>query len=96
MVRVRGPGVATQEPQRTGSGIGHEFRSQLTLIKGYAQFVVRLLRRDDVPRDTILPHAERVASEITRLEALSDELLQQQPDDRQTSTSGSSGDGDAQ
>jgi signal transduction histidine kinase len=80
--------VATQEPQRSSGGLGHEFRSQLTLIKGYAQLVVRLLRRENVPRERILTHAERVDSELVTLERLSDDLLQRSEQRRAVDTPG--------
>jgi uncharacterized protein YhjY with autotransporter beta-barrel domain len=52
------------------SSVGHEVRTRLSIVKGYAQMVVRQLQRDDVPREAILSHAEELERQISGLESM--------------------------
>jgi len=83
--------MAADEPQWS---LGHEIRSHLTVIKGYTQFVIRLLRRPDVPRDEILTHAEALEAHVLRLEASADELLGDRDSDDATTVAGDKQTGD--
>lgn len=64
--------MAAEEPQRS---LGHEIRSHLTVIRGYAQLVVRMLRRPDAPREEILTQAESLERQVLELERASTRFL---------------------
>lgn len=66
--------MATDEQRSLG--LGHELRSHLSLIKGYAQYVVRMLRRPDVSREDILTQAELLERHVADLETVAQGLEQ--------------------
>jgi len=53
---------------------GYELRTHLVVIKGYAQMILRMLRRPDTPADEILPHAEALNEQIDRMRTTVDRL----------------------
>jgi hypothetical protein len=57
--------MAAEGPDRS---VGYELRTHLVVIKGYAQMVIRMLRRPDTTAEDVLPHAEALDQQIDRMQ----------------------------
>lgn len=63
--------MAAEGPKQSA---GYELRTHLVVVKGYAQMILRLVRRPDTPSEDVLPHAEALNEQVDLMQQTVDRL----------------------